>query len=681
MRNTDKQNKKKEDVSLILELSSEILNRPVFDSESGVISFLQTLKQVLGVPYVVFLEEGKSKKPLIIGEKEVQHTQKRSKATLDLLQQSMVKSSSKPIHFPNIIEAKLKGHWGELEGKIGSFLGVPVKRNKTVIGSLSIAHKVPHQFSGSEQKLLEGFADFMAVKIKCRINEEKRKNLETKYKTIYENIDEGVVLIKSGKIVEANHSFAHIVSLDDPSQLLGKPFTEFSPRFQPDGISSAKKLDSYLNAAKNKKQKLDWTIKSINGNLTYTILTLSIIEEMSEADYLVFVKDISKQKNFEKELIEAKEKAENANHMKSVFLSNMSHEIRTPLNSIIGFSDLLLDEESSSEDRMMYSEMISTAGKSLLQLITDIIDISKIEAGHLKIRKTDFDVHKMLDEMVISYNREKVTRGKSHLNIEVVKVIEEEKVYIHSDEYRFRQILINLLNNAIKFTDTGFIEFGYRSVSSEMIQFFVKDTGMGIKHSETRLIFERFGQAKQDYVENKEGKGLGLAITHSLVRLLGGNIWLDSEPGKGSTFYFTIPVAKNSALRLKMGNVFEETLKNKTILVVDNVEENFHFIRGNLQKTGALFLWARGGMEAVKVFSENQEADLVLMDLQMPDLDGITATSLIRKMNQTVPIIAQTAFNNIYDRESVTEHGFNDIIIKPFYFRDLYGVLTKYLLK
>ena len=679
MKNTDKQNNSKENISLLLRISSDIMDRMTSNAKENLPVILGAISEILETPYVVFYDADKCDKPLIFQSSDQSEIKIDDEKLAEIFSYFMKMCTDKALSLPDISKApkiveKISG-----TSLFQSFFGVPVGLEGERYGALALADVVPREFTRSEQGLLINFAKFLAIENNRLHTNLSKETLKTKYQTIYENLDAGIVLLKDFKIVEINRQFLDIID-ESRKNIIGKSPADFSPKFQPDSNLSSRKLKTYLQAAKRNKQTIEWTFRSKDRKMIYTEIKLTHIHDLPDADTMLFVYDISNQKNFEKELINAKDKAEKANQMKSIFLSNMSHEIRTPLNSIIGFSDLLMDEDSTYEDRALYSEMISTAGKSLLQLITDIIDISKIEAGHLKIRKTDFDVHKVLDEMLLTYFREKEAKGKDNLTLKLTKALEEEKLFIHSDEYRFRQIINNLLSNAIKFTDEGVIEFGYRSVSSEMIQFYVKDTGSGIASDETGLIFQRFGQAKQDYVVNKDGKGLGLAITHSLVRLLGGSIWLDTEPGKGSTFYFTVPIPKNSALSYNLQQVFDDTLEGKNILIVDNVEENFHFIRGTLQSTKAVFLWAKGGVEAIKACSENPDIDLVLMDLIMPDLDGYSATKLIRNMNKHLPIIAQTAFDQSLEKKKVTENGFNDIIIKPFLFRELYSVLTKYLM-
>ncbi len=386
-------------------------------------------------------------------------------------------------------------------------------------------------------------------------------------------------------------------------------------------------------------------------------------------NFIVFrINDITSQKKKLNLLLEEKQKAEENDRLKTAFLANMSHEIRTPLNSIIGFSDLLLEDDSDWNERRQFVQMIKSAGGTLLQLIDDIIDISKIEAGQIKISLSDVNINTLLDELLLTFSNEKSKRNKEHVKLNLKKTYKEKGFILRTDPYRFKQILTNLLSNALKFVEDGFVEFGYTGIEPGFVQFFVKDSGIGIQRDKQHLVFQRFGQIDNTAKRNHEGTGLGLSITKQLVELLGGKIWFDSEFSKGTTFYFTLPVSRDTQVFRGENKPYIDASFNwseKLFLIVDDVEANFLFYKAILKHTGALLLWAKNGVEAVKICRNNNSLNLVLMDLQMPQLSGFDATKQIKAFKPHLPIIAQTAFADIEGREEALSAGCDDYITKP----------------
>ena len=383
-----------------------------------------------------------------------------------------------------------------------------------------------------------------------------------------------------------------------------------------------------------------------------------------------------------KKLIEASDKADKANRLKSLSLASMSHELRTPLNSIIGFSDLLLDEDTTEEERGQFTKLIQTAGRSLMQLIGDIIDISKIEAGEVIIQKTDFNVNSFLQEVFLMFKYEKESRGKSHIELKLILSDQINDIEIETDAHRLRQVFSNLLTNSLKFIDEGYIEFGYSSISPTYIQFFVKDTGVGIGAEKKEILFNQYGQGKDTYSRNKEGTGLGLAISKSFVELLGGNIWVDSELDEGSTFYFTIPLRTDSSVNStsfynKFLEVQSVVWSNHTILVVDDVKQNFIYLKGILNHTKANLLWVRNGKEAVDICRKDKSINMILMDLRMPVMDGFEASKIIKRERPDIFIVAQTAFSSPEFRKKCMDILCDGYLTKPIDYKELFSILTK----
>jgi signal transduction histidine kinase/CheY-like chemotaxis protein len=380
------------------------------------------------------------------------------------------------------------------------------------------------------------------------------------------------------------------------------------------------------------------------------------------------------------ELQQAKERAEQSDKLKSAFLANMSHEIRTPMNGILGFSQLLLEAEDD-EERKEFVEVINKNGQHLLSLINDIIDLSKVEAGMLSFNATEFSVNDLIDEAAgLFKNKAKVMDGRIDLRLRFG--MQGKNAIIISDRTRLKQVFINLLNNAIKFTSKGFVEAGY-SIHDQQLLCFVKDTGIGIEEKEQKVIFDRFMQATVNHQPKHEGSGLGLAISRAFVQLMGGEIWVESTVNRGSTFMFTLPFKKGSKTILKHepenNSDMDYNWSNKVILVAEDVYINFRLIQSALKKTDATLIWAQNGQEAVDECKKDQQIDLVLMDIRMPVMDGYEATKQIRKLLPDLPVIAQTSYAMDGDEAQCRAAGCVDYIAKPFNMPDLYRLIAKHI--
>ncbi|UCH13506.1 MAG: response regulator [Bacteroidales bacterium] len=367
------------------------------------------------------------------------------------------------------------------------------------------------------------------------------------------------------------------------------------------------------------------------------------------------------------ELEKARLKAEESDRLKSAFLANMSHEIRTPLNAIVGFSSLLDNENVTKKEIKNYVNKINTNSDSLLILINDILDLSKIEANQIKINKSVINVNQILEELENYYNLEK-TRD---VGITYTNKKDKQKVLLYNDPVRLKQVLSNLLDNSKKYTDKGFIKFGYE-LAQDNIQFFVSDSGIGIKKSDYDTVFNHFHKIETDGKKVYRGTGLGLAISKRLVELMGGKIWLESEYGKGTTFYFSLPLESPDEAGKKhvTNRVIKEPLeliRDLKILVAEDEPDNFSLIKSILQRYNTSVIWAKNGKEAVEYVESQPNMDnlLIIMDIKMPVMNGIDALNEIRKLDQHVPVIAVTAYALESEKYEILHSTFNDYIIKP----------------
>lgn len=384
--------------------------------------------------------------------------------------------------------------------------------------------------------------------------------------------------------------------------------------------------------------------------------------------------DITERNLYISSLKKETQKAQTSDKLKSSFLANMSHEIRTPMNSIIGFSNLLASDDIREDQKLNFINYIKTSGEILLNLIDDIIDIAKIEAGEIKINKKECNLNEVFDELHKSFEEIKNRMDKKSINL-THDVVQNSNLIIKTDPFRLRQILTNLLNNALKFTDSGSIEFGYKIKNEKSIEFFVKDTGIGLSRDELGYIFERFKRTANSEEKNIIGTGLGLAISKNLVEIMGGEMWVNSVPGKGTTFFFTLPYLKTtgSVNSEMLNNEFLESYKwtGKTILVVEDDEQSYYFLKELLKRTGVNIVRACNGLDAVEICKSNAVIDIVLMDIQLPRMNGFEATIQIKKIKKSLPVIAQTAYAMSGDKERCLMAGCDDYIQKPLSIENL----------
>ena len=388
------------------------------------------------------------------------------------------------------------------------------------------------------------------------------------------------------------------------------------------------------------------------------------------------------------ELNLAKERAEESDRLKSAFLANMSHEIRTPMNGILGFAELLKVPGLTGEEQRSYFEIIEQSGARLLNTINDIVDISKIESGLMEVLISETNINGLVEFI---YNFFKPEVEKKGVAFCFKTALAHDEAVFHTDSEKIYAILSNLVKNAVKYTGRGAIEFGYtinitgtgNTGRPAELEFYVRDTGIGIPKHRQEAIFERFIQADIEDTKALQGSGLGLAISKAYVEMLGGKIRVESEEGQGSVFYFTMPgnieKPENQSVAKRVPGDDEKTWTRRLkIIIADDDESSGVYLSAAVQKFSREILLVKTGIEAVEACRSHGDADLVLLDLKMPVMGGFEACRMIRKFNKEVVIIAQTAYALVGDREQAIEAGCNDYIAKPYKTKDLREVIHKH---
>lgn len=390
--------------------------------------------------------------------------------------------------------------------------------------------------------------------------------------------------------------------------------------------------------------------------------------------------EISRRKKVEKELRKAKIKAEKKSEIQNQVLVNMSHEIRTPVNSILGFADLIADPDISGERKEKYLRYVSNSSQNLLFLIDEILDHSRMEAGEFTVNEGICDLSELCTEIREVFERIKHQQGKSHLSI-LLKT-PEEPVRVITDPQRVRQVMINLVSNAVKYTEAGAVTLGYKILNKE-VRFFVADTGIGIPTDQLSNLFQRFKRVETEDSLKAQGTGLGLSISQRIVNLLGGEISVQSDPGQGSEFSFTLPLKLAAQPDLTEKQTASEPEEDPdfspyTLVIAEDEEMNFLFLQEALRLTGIQIVWAKNGAEAINKTIQ-LAPDLVLMDVKMPDINGFEAIQAIKKERPGQVVIIQTALA-ADDKEIKKYHKlFDDMVTKPINRGFLIQKLRQYL--
>jgi PAS domain S-box-containing protein len=534
--------------------------------------------------------------------------------------------------------------------------------------------------------------------------EQSLEESERRYRTIVENIADGMIKHDlNGIIMEVNDHLCTMTGFSR-EELLGKSIAILTEEGSENTV-----VDNINELLEKRTLLFRWKVRKKDGTVIHTSVNSSLVIHNDEHHIQSFLRDISLRVKMEEELLRTSELAEKANQAKSEFLANMSHEIRTPMNAILGFTELTLDTDLTGEQRENLSAVMESSN-DLMVIINDILDFSKIEAGKLDLVPRKLNLYRTIQDVL-----DLVKQAAADKGLELRSLVDTNAPeYIIADPVRLRQVLANLVNNAVKFTQEGSVEIRvelhrqediigatsmpdhpplhHRGYETAVIQFAVNDTGIGIPEDRLSEIFDYFTQVDGSTARKFGGTGLGLSISRKLVELMGGRIWVDSIHGTGSTFYFTItaevPLPVQAAVESThmSDEEFEHyrefvTRKPLNILLADDKPTNLLITTRLLEKEGHRLVSVPDGNEALKAY-ENETFDCVLMDIQMPVMDGFQATRRIRALEQytgtRVPIIAMTAHAMTGDREKCFDEGMDDYIAKPVRIADLRKILVKW---
>ncbi len=577
---------------------------------------------------------------------------------------------------------------------ISKSLATPITLFGKPSGSLSVSYVDNLLFIGiHEQNLINAYGKKISRITESFISLQELKNerekaieFENKFRQIAENIDEVFWLRTDSEMIYVSPSFEKIWGV--PCEKIYENLQMFTANVHPEDKALVQGIFHSNEFIEKGLFEYEYRILRCENQVRWVnTKTVPILDDSGQIIKRVgTARDITELKERLQELIQAKEKAEESNKLKSAFLANMSHEIRTPMNGILGFATLLKEPHLFDNEQREYVEIIEKSGTRMLNIINNIVDISKIESGLMEVNQTSTNI---IEQLEYVYTFFKPETDKKRLLLFLKKSLSTAEAIITTDREKVYAILINLVKNAIKYTNEGMIEIGCKIVKTPgdaSLQFYVKDTGIGIPANRQVAVFERFIQADIADVNAFQGAGLGLSIAKAYIELLGGRIWLESEEGKGSTFFFSIPYTplkydESTDLKLVEVDEIKGTIGKLKILIAEDDETSQRLMAIAMKPYCIEIFEAKTGVAAVEICRKNPDIDLILMDIQMPDLNGYDATRQIRQFNKNVIIIAQTAFGLSGDREKAIEAGCDDYIAKPIIRSELIAVINKQISK
>jgi PAS domain S-box-containing protein len=496
---------------------------------------------------------------------------------------------------------------------------------------------------------------------------------EALFRTAFESAAIAVCMVDEvGKFINVNSTLCQMLGYSR-TELLNFTFNDIT---HPEDKNISHIL--LLNANSGNANKINFEKRYIHKNgqtVWVNLFTTKVYSHKNNSYYFIsYIHNITERKKSEQELIKAKERAEESDRLKTAFLQNISHEIRTPMNAIIGFSGFLKDPQITPEKTNLYTDIIVNSSNQLLSIITDIISISRIEAGQEKVFVSEINLNSLLNQLYIRYLPD--AKGKG-IMLKCFASLNDQDARIRTDESKLEAILSNLINNALKFTSDGSVEFGYKFHGNEL-KFYVKDTGIGIDPSMHEEIFKRFRQVEITESRRFGGSGLGLSISKGYVELIGGKIWLNSVPEFGSVFHFTIPYNKIGETKEPERKFhFIKSGKPITILIAEDERSNYELLARVLTKENIKIVRAENGKEVLEFCQSGKHIDLILMDIKMPEMDGIEATRRIKEIYPDIPIIAQTAYSFPDEKNKAIMAGCDLFLSKPINKEALFQAIRK----
>ena len=507
--------------------------------------------------------------------------------------------------------------------------------------------------------------------------EKKIRVSEVRYRQLFENLPTGIYqTTPDGRILAANPALLNLLCVPSFRELAEHNLEEkVYPSYPRSEFRERLERDGYITGLESEWVRFDNTSCLLRENAQVVRDETGCI-----LYYEGTLEDITIQKLAENDLIKAKETAEKADHLKSEFLRNMSHEIRTPMNGIIGFSNLLVEPGLDTERKLEYSNIITRNSLQLLRIIDDILEISSLETKQVRLQSRETDLSRLLSDIYANFS---LKAKEKNLQLKIENKLSEVQSNIQIDQSKLLKILNNLVENALKFTQSGYIEIGCK-LSEGQLLFHVKDSGIGIPEDKIYKIFERFSQADDSISHRYGGLGLGLSIAYENAELLGGKISVDSKPGYGSVFSFYIPynpVLRPTIVRSEFCKINPCQSKH-TILIAEDEDTNFRYFEILLKKMNSEFVifHASDGQKAIERCRMDDGIEIVLMDLQLPIVDGYEAIRQIRQFRHELPIIAHSAYSTAADINKAKAAGGNEYITKPINKEELYQLIAKYLL-